>query len=88
MQSLISNTIDYKLCLNDEAKSLFMNSLQELVKSKCSDFMVYRVVNGNIRNLPDYNEWQETVEIDEDTYGELHLNLCQKIGKIVRRGVI
>lgn len=62
-----------------------MDSLQELVKSKCSDFMVYRVVNGNIGNLPNYSDWQETVEIDEDIYGELHLNLCQKIGKIVRR---
>lgn len=85
MQSLIFNTINYKLCLNDEAKSLFISSPQELVKSNCSDFMVYRVVNGNIRNLPDYDDWQEVLEIDEDIYGELHLNLCQKIGKIVRR---
>lgn len=85
MLTQISNTINYILCLNEEAKCLFMDSLQELVKSKCSDFMVYRVVNGNIGNLPDYGDWQETVEIDEDSYGELHLNLCQKIGKIVRR---
>ncbi len=70
--------------MNDEAKSLFTSSLQELVKSNCSDFMVYRVVNGNIKNLPDYDDWEEALEIDEDIYGELHLNLCKKMGEIVR----
>ena len=85
MLTCTSNTINYMLCLNEEAKFLFKNSKQELIRSQCCDFMVYKVMNGNIRNLPDYDDWLEKMEIDEDTYGELHLNLCQKIGKTVRK---
>ncbi|MEO9510984.1 MAG: hypothetical protein ABJN84_04705 [Flavobacteriaceae bacterium] len=80
----ISNTVNYMLCLNEEAKYLFTDSLQDLVKSKCFDFMVYKVINGKIRNLPDYDDWEETVEIDGDSFWVLHLNLCQKMGEIVR----
>lgn len=85
MLTSISNTISYILCLNEEAKCLVMSSMQELIKSECSDFMVYRVVNGNTGNLPDYEDWQEAMEIDKNTHERLHLNLCQKIGRGVRR---
>lgn len=85
MLSSISNKTNYVLCLNEEAKYLYMSSKQELITSKCHDFMVYKVLNGNTGIFLDYNDWLETIEIDVDTFLELHLNLCQKIGKIIRK---
>ena len=87
MLSQSPNRTDYMLCLNTGAKYLFQDSLDTLMKSSCFDFMVYKVVNGNIRNLPDYNSWLETVEIEKDTFHQLHLNLCQKIRKTVRKNM-
>ncbi|MDC6365211.1 MULTISPECIES: hypothetical protein [Flavobacteriaceae] len=61
-----------------------MESKQKLIESKCHDFMVYKILNGYTGNHSDYNNWQEKMEIDADTFFELHLNLCGKIGRIVR----
>lgn len=85
MLSHISNETNYVLCLNEEAKRLYMLSKQELIESKCHDFMVYKISNRYTGNLSDYNEWLEKIEIDVDTFLELHLNLCKKIGKLTRK---
>ncbi|WP_422350004.1 hypothetical protein [Flagellimonas sp.] len=46
--------------------------------------MVFKVVDGKVKNLSGYNEWSEIIEIDETTFEKLHLNLCQKMGRMVR----
>ncbi len=81
------NSIKYIICFNSEAKVLFQKSIDTLMESENSYFMVFKVINGEVKNLSGYEEWSETMEIDEGTYKKLHLNLCQKIGKTVRKKV-
>lgn len=80
-----SNSIKYILCFNSEAKGLIQDSIDTLIKSKSSDFMVFKVMDDKVKNLSGYDEWSESIEIDEDTYKKLHLNLCKKIGDVVRK---
>ncbi|WP_036382114.1 hypothetical protein [Flagellimonas taeanensis] len=69
-----------------EAKDLFQVSMETLIESENSDFMVFKVIEGKVKNLSGYDEWSEVIEIDETTFKKLHLNLCQKVGRIVRSG--
>ena len=85
MLSQTLNKTSYALGVNTGAKFLFQDSVDTLMKSSCFDFMVYKVVNGNTENLSDYDCWLETIEIDKCTFQLLHLNLCQKLRRIIRR---
>lgn len=76
--------IKYVLCSNMEAKVLFQDSIETLMESENLDFMVFKVIDGKVKNLYGYDEWSEIIEIDEITFKKLHLNLCQKMGRIVR----
>ena len=67
-----------------EAKDLFQVSMETLIESENSDFMVFKVIEGKVKNLSGYDEWSEVIEIDKTTFKKLHLNLCQKIGRAVR----
>ncbi|WP_424989432.1 hypothetical protein [Flagellimonas sp.] len=78
--------IKYVFCSNMEAKDLFQVSMETLIESENSDFMVFKVIEGKVKNLSGYDEWSEVIEIDETTFKKLHLNLCQKVGRIVRSG--
>ncbi|WP_141673411.1 hypothetical protein [Allomuricauda sp. CP2A] len=60
--------------------------METLIESENSDFMVFKVIEGKVKNLSGYDEWSEVIEIDETTFKKLHLNLCQKVGRIVRSG--
>lgn len=79
------NGIRYVLCFNEEAKGLFQESVKTLMESRCSDFMVYKVVDNKTGNPYSHDEWVEAMEINEATYTKLHLNLCHKIGNVVRK---
>ncbi|RIV44906.1 hypothetical protein [Flagellimonas pelagia] len=83
---LSDDFIKYVFCSNMEAKVLFQDSMETLMKSENSDFMVFKVIEGKVKNLSGYDEWSEVIEIDETTFKKLHLNLCQKVGRIVRSG--
>ncbi|HBU79147.1 MAG TPA: hypothetical protein DEF18_13685 [Muricauda sp.] len=76
--------IKYVFCSNMEAKVLFQDSIETLIDSENLDFMVFKVVDGKVKNLSGYDEWSEIIEIDETTFKKLHLNLCQKMGRVVR----
>lgn len=76
--------IKHVFCSNIEAKVLFQDSIETLMESENLDFMVFKVIDGKVKNLSGYDEWSEIIEIDEITFKKLHLNLCQKIGSIVR----
>ena len=80
-----NHELNYFLCLSKNARQLFQVSLKTLIESENSDFMVYKLQSRSKVNIPDYKEWLEIVEIDEGKYSLLHLNLCHKIGKKVRR---
>ncbi len=73
------------LCLTKETDELFMASLETLMKSNSSDFMVYKVFDNKFENLPGLEEWANVIEIDLETFTQLHLNLCYKVGKEVRK---
>jgi len=75
----------YLLCLGEEARPLYRISLDELVKSQSTNYMVYKSYNKNLMNTSDYDEWIEIIEIEETEYSILHLNLCFLIGRKVRR---
>ena len=81
---LSDDFIKYVFCSNMEAKVLFQDSMETLMESENSDFMVFKVIEGKVKNLSGYDEWSEVIEIDETTFKKLHLNLCQKIGRAVR----
>ncbi len=85
LSSQKNNEPRYLLCLSKDAKLLFQVSLKTLIESENSDFMVYKLRDRSMIDIPDYKEWLEIVEIDEGKYSLLHLNLCYKIGKEVRR---
>ena len=76
--------IKYVFCSNMEAKVLFQDSIETLIDSEILDFMVFKVVDGKVKSLSGYDEWSEIIEIDETTFKKLHLNLCQKMGRVVR----
>ena len=80
-----NHALIYFLCLSKDARQLFQVSLNTLIESENSDFMVYKLYSRSMVNIPEYKEWSEIVEIDEGKYILLHLNLCHKIGKRVRR---
>ncbi len=47
--------------------------------------MVYKIENGHTKNPSNNTCWVETVEIDENTFLRLHMDLCQKPGVILKK---
>ncbi|MEM8937945.1 MAG: hypothetical protein AAGC64_01205 [Bacteroidota bacterium] len=75
----MARNIIYLLCMNDEAFLLYEQSVGKLLESDCFDFMVYRFVDENRSYQTDIDIWSVEVEINEDIYSALHLNLCKKL---------
>ena len=75
----MGKNITYLLCMNEEAASLYMESINRLVESDCFDFMVYKLVDGNRKYQAGIDTWSEEVEISEGFYSILHINLCPKL---------
>jgi len=74
----------FVFCANDEALELFSISIDELLTSDCFDYMVYKNLGQNRQFISDAQEWNVCIEINEPTYNSLHIDLCQKLGKIAR----
>jgi hypothetical protein len=62
-----------------EAYLLYQNSIDTLMESNCSDFMVYKLFEGNRNYHLDIDNWDVELEISEGFYSKLHINLCQKL---------
>ncbi|MGS2763822.1 hypothetical protein [Sinomicrobium sp. M5D2P9] len=75
----------YVLCANDKANDLYQNSIDSLTGSECSDYMVYDLKSVNKGDLDDIMQWDVNMEIDEGTYRILHLDLCKKHRKEIRK---
>ncbi|WP_420602992.1 hypothetical protein [Flagellimonas sp.] len=78
----MENNITYLLCMNEEGLLLYEESINRLIESNCKDFMVYKLVDGNRNYQTDIDIWQVEIEINEQFYSMLHLNLCQKFRPI------
>ena len=58
---------------------VFSESIRTLIESSSFDFMVYRIVDDNRSHLLDIDTWTMELEITEQAYDKLFLNLCQKL---------
>lgn len=75
----------YVLCVSDEALVLYQKSVGSLTASECSKYMVYDLQSVNKGDLDDIMQWDVNMEIDEGTYKILHLDLCKKHRKEIRK---
>ncbi|MBJ6369160.1 hypothetical protein [Snuella sedimenti] len=73
----------YLLASNKDAMALYEQSLESLVKSVTTDFMVFKFSRWQDIS-EDLEEWEDCTTIDEPTYIKLYANLCRKLRKRIK----
>lgn len=76
-------TYNFFLSGNKEAMTLYKEGKNVLIESDCYDFMVYKYFSYKEEDIPETEDWAETVQINASVFIDLHLNLCTKFRKFI-----